>query len=573
MKQIIIIFIFAGIFFSCDNKTTLPKNHQAHKNHDGHNHDDHGGHDDATCNDDHDEHGGHDDHGSHKDVTCDDDHGATEESQEISEQALKNMKVTIEEIDSSTYTIFSPIPAFVSDHPLNTRPIYAPLAGRIKSFTLEPGQVIESNSVLLEIIRDPIKRPQLNLVQDILRPASEEYHTSIAALRSSVRNLKVLNSELNRLKDFKTESEGLSIVPQKDLIELRYEISKSTQELENNRAKLKLHGLSASEIQKIEQGKELVQSPRLWLNALKQNNIWTKSSENIFSLMTKEQQKNRWVIASIGELSAEEIVDKNLVDFFTKNTSALKSFLEIASLLQQGHSLTDVENLYALGALESIIKIKAPINKNSWDLKEINIKAGQVVARGDVLFTLLDPSKMLLTAEPTGSEYGLINNAIQKQFLIDATPLIKNSSIELKDLKISKITGQEQGRTLVLLPSENSILSEHSVNGTKYRNWNLRKGLKYTLKVPVKKLEDVIVLPSKAIIDHSSDKVVFVRENEKFIRRKVIVVYQNNDVAVIGEGSELLPEEAMVTNGAFALQLALIAGTPQAVDPHAGHNH
>ena len=97
--------------------------------------------------------------------------------------------------------------------------------------------------------------------------------------------------------------------------------------------------------------------------------------------------------------------------------------------------------------------------------------------------------------------------------------------------------------------------------------------MKYKLKVPVQVLEDVIVLPAKAVIDHGSDKVVFVRENDEFIRRKVIIIYQNNDVAVIGEGSELLPEESMVISGAFALELALIAGSPQAVDPHAGHNH
>ena len=396
---------------------------------------------------------------------------------------------------------------------------------------------------------------------------------SIAALRSSVRNLKVLNSELTRLEKFKEDSDGLSIVPQKGLISLRYEISKATQDLENNRSKLRLHGLSPSEIKNVEEGKELVKSPKLWLNALKQNYIWTKNSTSLFTLMTKEQQKNRWVIATIGELSAEELIDKNLVEFFTQNKSAIKSFLEISSLLQQGHSLTDIDQLYQLGALESIIKIKAPINKTSWDLKKINIKPGQVVARGDTLFTLTDPSKMLMTAKPSGSEFKLINKAIQNQYSIEATPLIKGSSVDLNDLIISKIIGQEQGSALVLLPSPNTVLSEHSVDGTKYRNWNLRKGMKYKLKVPVKILEDVIVLPAKAVIDHGSDKVVFVRENDEFIRRKVIILYQNNDVAVIGEGSELLPEESMVIAGAFALELALIAGTPQAVDPHAGHNH
>ncbi|EDM25114.1 hypothetical protein LNTAR_02859 [Lentisphaera araneosa HTCC2155] len=569
MKSLLILLSITGLFFSCDQ---IPAH--SHENeavaHEGHDH----AKGDA-CEDDHssyDDHAGHD-HGVEADCDAHSDHGASKESAKISEQALTNMGVKFAEIDSSNYTIFSPVPAYIDNHPLNERPLYAPLSGRLKSFQLEPGQMIASGTILAEIIRDPIPRPQLKLVEDILRPASEEYHSSIAALRSSVRNLKVLNSELTRLEKFKEDSDGLSIVPQKDLISLRYEISKATQDLENNRSKLRLHGLSPSEIKNVEAGKELVKSPKLWLNALKQNYIWTKNSTSLFTLMTKEQQKNRWVIATIGELSAEELIDKNLVEFFTQNKTAIKSFLEISSLLQQGHSLTDIDQLYQLGALESIIKIKAPINKNSWDLKKINIKPGQVVARGDTLFTLTDPSKMMMTAKPSGSEFKLINKAVQNQYSIEATPLIKGSSVDLNDLKISKIIGQEQGSALVLLPSPNTVLSQHSVDGTKYRNWNLRKGMKYKLKVPVKVLEDVIVLPAKAVIDHGSDKVVFVRENDEFIRRKVIILYQNNDVAVIGEGSELLPEESMVIAGAFALELALIAGTPQAVDPHAGHNH
>ena len=569
MKSLLILLGITGLLFSCDQTPTHSHKTEAVA-HEGHDHakgdeceDDHSSHDD---------HAGHD-HGVEASSNDHSDHGASKESSKISEQALTNMGVKFAEIDSSDYTIFSPVPAYIDNHPLNELPLYAPLSGRLKNFQLEPGQMITSGTILAEIIRDPIPRPQLKLVEDILRPASEEYHSSIAALRSSVRNLKVLNSELTRLEKFKEDSDGLSIVPQKDLISLRYEISKATQDLENNRSKLRLHGLSPSEIKNVEAGKELVKSPKLWLNALKQNYIWTKNSTSLFTLMTKEQQKNRWVIATIGELSAEELIDKNLVEFFTQNKSAIKSFLEISSLLQQGHSLTDIDNLHQLGALESIIKIKAPINKNSWDLKKINIKPGQVVARGDTLFTLTDPSKMMMTAKPSGSEFKLINKAVQNQYSIEATPLIKGSSVDLSNLKISKIIGQEQGSALVLLPSPNTVLSEHSVDGTKYRNWNLRKGMKYKLKVPVQVLEDVIVLPAKAVIDHGSDKVVFVRENDEFIRRKVIIIYQNNDVAVIGEGSELLPEESMVIAGAFALELALIAGTPQAVDPHAGHNH
>jgi hypothetical protein len=180
---------------------------------------------------------------------------------------------------------------------------------------------------------------------------------------------------------------------------------------------------------------------------------------------------------------------------------------------------------------------------------------------------------MLLKAMPSGSEFVTINIAVEGNKLMDAKPLVPDSAVELRDLRIAKVMNGENNRPVVYVPVKNQLLGKSTIDGSTYRNWNLRSGTKFILKVPVKEFKDVIVLPSEAVIDHGPDKVVFVRDGETFIRRKVIIAYQNTDEVVIAEGSDLLPEEPVVARGAFALQLALIAGTPEAVDPHAGHNH
>ena len=151
--------------------------------------------------------------------------------------------------------------------------------------------------------------------------------------------------------------------------------------------------------------------------------------------------------------------------------------------------------------------------------------------------------------------------------------MIKGSGIELQGLQISKISNQSHLQSSVLIPVQNSILSETKIDGTSFRNWNLRPGLRYNLRVPTQELKEVIVLPADAIVDHGPDKVVFIRKRSEFLRRKVVIVYQNSDTVVLGKNSDLRMGDPVVTHGAFALQLALIAGTPQAVDPHAGHNH
>ena len=180
---------------------------------------------------------------------------------------------------------------------------------------------------------------------------------------------------------------------------------------------------------------------------------------------------------------------------------------------------------------------------------------------------------MYLQASPQGSEIINLNAAASNESLIKAVPLVPGSGIKLEELRISKIIGEDSGNSIVYIPVSNSIQSNTVIAGINYRNWNLRNGLKYVLQVPRKILTDVIILPAAAVLQHGPDKVVFVKNKGEFVRRKVIVSFHNNEVAIIADGSEINERDAGVLKGAFALHLALIAGTPEAGDPHAGHSH
>ena len=267
------------------------------------------------------------------------------------------------------------------------------------------------------------------------------------------------------------------------------------------------------------------------------------------------------------------MISDELIVWIKETPEAASKLLYIATLLQEGHSLTDIRSLHSMGALAPIINVRAPAKENGWDIKQLLVKAGQRVEAGDPLLLLEDESEMYLVAEPNGSEIAVLNNASREQHRISATPLTPDTGPDLEGLTITRMMAADEASSRVYLPATNTVIGEIPRGTYIYRNWALRVGMPYILKVPTKILEDVIVLPSEAVIQYGPDKVVFVREGDEFIRRKVIVRYQDNEVAVIGDGSELLPEEAMVTKGAFALHLALIAGTPEAVDPHAGHNH
>lgn len=571
MKTIILSLLISLFLVSCDKK---------HSNDDGHNHsskkptaESHDGHDHAEGEHNHEGHEGHDhelehdghDHGEHA-------HSENEEVK-ISEQALKNMGVEIKSVDSSSFTVYKPVPAIVKENPLNEQPVFAPFGGRIKSIESSIGEFKEEGSLLISLYRDAIKRPELKMVEGILSPASEEFHGAVTALRQSITARRVLIQELTRLEKFQKNSDTLALVPQKDLINLKYEIDKAERSVENSHKKLELHGLNAEDIELAYKGVYKADLIKIWKNALKANNIWSKNADLLLASLKENIAKNRWVIASIGELVAEDLLSEQLIEWLKNDKEASNHFLEIVSLLQDGRTISDLKALHSLGAFKEIIHIKAPINNSGWDIENILVKKGQKVEAGEKLLTLSDQSNVYLVSYPQASEVVDIIKAVKADSKIAAKPLTTGSGPILKGLQIDTIRGMEDGSEEVLISTQNLILKKRSKDKKAFRSWALRDGQKYILEIPVKEIEDVLVLPLSALVKHGPDQVVFVRENDEFIRRRVIVEYQNNDVVVIGQGSELLPEENMVISGAFALQLALIAGTPEAVDPHAGHNH
>lgn len=549
MKSLILSTFICILLVSCNKK---------HSSDDGHNHSE-----EKTSAENHEGH----DHGAEPHTDSEN------EEVKISKQALKNMGVIIEAVDSSTFTVYKPVPAVVKENPLNEQPVFAPFGGRIESIEASIGEFKEPGQTLIFLYRDPIKRPELKMVEDILSPASEEFHEAVTSLRQNLTATRILEQELARLQKFQTSTDTLALVPQKDLINLKYEIDKAEKAIENSRKKLELHGLSQKDIEQATKGVYKADLYKIWKNALKANNIWNENADTILSNLDEVNTMNRWVIASIGELVAEDLISKELIDWFKKDKKTGAHFLEIVSLLQSGRTISDLKALHDLGAFKEVIQISTPSNQSGWDVENIYVKNGQKVVAGEKLLTLTNQSNLFMFSYPQSSEVVDMNRAVKSREVITAKPLTAGSGPILKGLQIDKIRGKDDGREEVIISVENSILSKSQKGNKKFRSWSLRDGQQYILEVPIRKVDDVIVLPLTAVIQHGPDQVVFIKENDQFIRRKVVVVYQNNEVVVIGEGSELLPEENMVISGAFALQLALIAGTPEAVDPHAGHNH
>ncbi len=427
----------------------------------------------------------------------------------ISEQAIVNMGIVVEEVDSSDFTVYEPVPAVVTETSFNELPLFSPFAGRVKDIKVKLGCYVSKGDCIIQIIRDPISKVTLTLTEDILTTAAQNLYT-------------------NRYIDGDDEDE---------------------------------------------KNEESLLVKDLWKQALKQNGIWNNDTKELFASLPESAKSNQWAVATIGELAAEGLLKKEVLAWFQNNKAAGKYIIEIGGLLQEGYSLENLQDLYEMGAFEAIINIKAPASSTEWDVENIHVKHGERVEAGATLVTLTNHSKMYLIAKPVGSEISIINSTASNNASIKANPLVPGAAEVLEGLKITKILGRDNDGTHVYLPVTNKISSRSEQNGSKYRNWMLRNGMKFILQIPVKKLKDVIVLPSEAVIDNGVDKVIFVKEGKDFIKRKVVVLFQDEEVVVLGEGSEVFPEEPMVTRGAFALNMALLADGPQKIDAHANCDH
>lgn len=493
---------------------------------------------------------------------------------------LKNLGVTIGEAKSSTFTLFRSIPAVVQRTASNAQPVFAPFGGRVADIKVDIGMVVKPGDTLVTLVRDPIARPALTLTAEILKPANESIHATVIDLRKSRAEIQIAKTELKRVEQYtgKVGGQDIPILPRQRAIDLNYALLRANQSAQQAELELTKHGLTKEQIAAIAQdGAIPILTEDSWKRALKINGLWPSSADELFEVLSENQQSQRWMIATIGELSASGLNTPELVTWLKSEPEATTHFLEIGSLLQKGHSVSDVQRLHALNAFESIIQVRAPKGAPDWNVDETLIRPGARVDAGATLMTLLNPRVMYLQLSPVGGEKSDVLRALANKSKCEARPLVPGSGPQFDDVRLSFSIGRPGGSmgSVTFAEVTNSPLPETmSGDGRSYRSWNLRAGLKYMLRIPTRQLENVYVFPSGAIAVDGPHKVVFLQDGSTFRDVKVEIAYQDENVAVIpiGKTTGIFAGDPVVLTGAFSLGIALKSGSAKP-DAHAGHQH
>jgi multidrug efflux pump subunit AcrA (membrane-fusion protein) len=487
----------------------------------------------------------------------------------LSPQAIKNLGVEVGPVVREDFALTRKVQAVVADRPLNRRPVVAPIGGIVTEVHVQTGQVVKMGETLLTLARDPIPRPKPDLTADLLTPISEEVHEAAARLRLALSESSVTKRELDRIEPFVQDR----TIPGKTAIDLRYQLAKSEQEVENARLELRTHGLTEEEIEMVAGGGRPPRPRQLWRRALVESGLWTEVSEAIWTALPEAQRELPWAVVAVGELSAAGMATPELADFVKTNAGAIRRFAEVAGLLLTGTPQATVEILLREGALEPEVVVRASTDAQSWDVETIHARVGQRVAAGDTLVGLYDARVMWLNLQPVGQEIGAVTEALELGDVLVARPLVKDSGPTLDGVRLVRMAlqageGGRGGRAQAVV----SNVPLGCATGIACRSWQLRVGLRYLVEVPVRRLPKRFVLPADAVTAIGSDQLVFIEDGDSFRKQPVHVEYADDDVAVIADDGSIYDGDRVVLRGAFALGLALDRGSA-AADPHAGHSH
>ncbi len=506
----------------------------------------------------------------------------------LSPQTIANLGVTVKDIDSTAFSIYKTVPATVADVPNSTQSVTTPVAGVVRDVRVRAGTVGTSGTVVVTLLRDPFPRPVLKLTDEIIKPANEQIHTAVSDIRKALKGTQLLQTELARVQSFTKGANEPALVPRKTEIDLRYELARAEQELINARENLTLHGFTDDQIKEIESGKTIpLYNHDIWLRALKKSGLWTDRTEAIHAALHATEHDAPWTIAVLGELTGLGLATPELAEWIMSDPKAAVLFIDIAGLLQQGNTLQHIKALYAANALGPVVEISIPAFNGvpDWDIQQVLVKPFDKVESGAKLLILSNPRQMFLRAQPAGEEFQILFNAYSKGLEFEAVPLVEGSGPILKGLKVLYVGGDEKSEqahaqaVYGFIPVQNDASGSLAGNGPgftdamKFRTWNLHEGMRYQLRIPIKALKDVYVLPASAVAEDGADKVVYIQNGDSFKPAKVVILYQDHEVVVLdAKLSEVFPGDPVVQTGAFGLSLAL-KSSGGAIDPHAGHNH
>jgi HlyD family secretion protein len=160
----------------------------------------------------------------------------------------------------------------------------------------------------------------------------------------------------------------------------------------------------------------------------------------------------------------------------------------------------------------------------SW-ITEKKVREGDVIWANIPVIEIPDLSVMQVKLDVSETDYKRLANDQTMEILVDAFPDIRlYGRIKFKAPVGKPVSEKSDVKVFEVTASIDSIYP------------SLQPGLGVTCRVKVRSIPDTLVIPVIALFDEDSTKVVYVADNEKFIKKNVTIADYNNEEAVVTSG-------------------------------------
>jgi multidrug efflux pump subunit AcrA (membrane-fusion protein) len=423
-------------------------------------------------------------------------------SLELNSQSLKNLGLVgeyLKPLSLRNYQRAITIPAIVAERPGRTQiRVSSPLSGVVTHVHAVTGEAVTKGELLFEV-----------------RLTYEDLVETQTQFLKALSELDVEKREIARLEEV-TQSGAISA---KTLLERRYAKEKTEGYLNSMREALKLHGLSSSQIMRIEQERKLLRDL-----AIETPDIDSHPKEEELRLSRMPFQPVSFESSPRRPIAASSL---------------------------------PMERPLIIG-----------------DLK---VHKGQGVVSGEMLCSLSDFSQLYIEGQAFEQDIPSLTNAAQNGWKIEAIISNPSGQASIPDLKLAFVenTVDPESRTLsffVELPNE-ILRDERNPEGQRFITWKYRIGQRLQLRVPVEEWKDQFVLPVDAVVKDGAEWYVFQQNGDHFDRIAVHVKHRDPSWVVIDNDGVLFPGDVIALRSAHQLLMALKNKSGPAVDPHAGHQH
>jgi hypothetical protein len=497
---------------------------------------------------------------------------APEPAEAFSERALKNMGVACAPVAKSDYTVCREVLAVVAELPTSLRTVSARWGGTVSVVlpnpgdddpaslpAAVPGRLVKPGETLAEVIRAPLPKLARTLTGDVVQMVSETVHEAAVQLRSARRLTELAKTEYERVRDLnRSAPEGMPLIPRQTEINLQYDIVKAQTETERLEARLLLHGYSPEMLEGKAMGSSPVLTPETWRRALERNGLWSPQGERILAKLPENLRSHPWTFAALGELTALGKCDAALSTAIAAEPVLATRFHETAALLQDGYSIEDVLEMSRSGALDPVMRVRAPVGAPVWEVRDVRVKPGEKVEAGTALVSLVDNRRVALELEAS------VEHALKAGTLLEGRPLSAGAGPVLKAVRLTAYASAdadpEHRAPRAYAMVENGLIRPPAVDGMPPTGtWQLRPGMRYRVLVPAQVHRNVFAVPRAALVTEGPEKVLLLRSGKGFRRQPVRLLHEDRETVVLEDDGAVFPGDPVVVSGAFALSLALRA--------------